>query len=270
MLRAEEEACNLRSTRDVRESLEAYTCRGGTGVVGMASDIASLPDPLISRAVSRKRRAALWSVVVTDERVIQEFRRRDLHRGPLNFLPIRTLQHDHVALLTAATEGGVAAGGIDRGGREMLLPMAPETPAPAGFLGYVVRLLRLRAEHEHLRWTFFYAIFKDLMVFESAVLAEALRARTPGGHLFYCSLNHVGTDSEPAVMDGDQPLPHISHWGFRPLHGAGGNSTSDGGNEEDLSGAWGRRGREAVADAVERLEQTARYAKSSLAFVRWR
>lgn len=264
MLRAEEEVCNLRSTRDVRKSLEAYTSRGDTGVVGMASDIASLPDPLISRAVSRKRRAALWSVVVTDERVIQEFRRRGLHRGPLNFLPIRTLQHDHVALLNTA------AGGGDRGGREMLLPMAPETPAPAGFLGYVVRLLRLRAEHEHLRWTFFYAIFKDLMVFESAVLAEALRARTPGGHLFYCSLDQVGTDSESAVVDGDQPLPHIGHWGFRPLHGAGGNSTSDGGNEEDLSGAWGRGKGEAVADAVERLERTARYAKMSLAYVRWR
>lgn len=267
MLRAEEEVCNLRSTRDVRKSLEAYTCRGGTGVVGMASDIASLPDPLISRAVSRKRRAALWSVVVTDERVIQEFRRRGLHRGPLNFLPIRTLQHGHIALLTAAAGGGVAAGG---GGREMLLPMAPETPAPAGFLGYVVRLLRLRSEHEHLRWTFFYAIFKDLMVFESAELAEALRARTPGGHLFYCSLDHAGTDSEWAVMDGDQPLPHIGHWGFRPLHGVGGNSTNDDGNEEDLSGAWGRGGGEAVADAVERLERTARYAKISLAFVRWR
>ncbi|CAN0018652.1 unnamed protein product [Ascophyllum nodosum] len=267
MLRAEEELGNLRSTLDVRKSLEAFISRGGAGIIGIASDIASLPDPRIARAVSHKRRAALWSVVVTNERVIQEFRRRGLHRGPLNFLPIRALQHDrHLALSTAAT-GNL---GADRACPA--LPMAPELPEPpAGFLGFVVRLIRLRPEHEHLRWTFFFAVFRDLMVFESAAQAEALRARRPNGHLFYCSLDQVGEDHDPLILDGEPPLPHIGHWGFRPLHGdieSGSKGNGDG--EEDLSGAWARDTGEAVDDSVERLRRTACYARSSLAFVRWR
>lgn len=235
--RANDEARNLRANHRLRESLDNYAWPinwpskngnsssvytaitsafsnsmkssrangGSTGVIGLLSDLVTIPDPRIARALSHKRRAALSTVVVDDETVLVDFRRSGLYTGPVNFLPVSTLRLEHenptplaplllpllmptpraatAAAAAASAAVGAAAGaegrsiGDDEGGREGegdgnndrpdLLPLSPETPAPAGFLGYAVRLLRLRPEHEPLRWTVLFALFVDLVVFET-------------------------------------------------------------------------------------------------------
>lgn len=168
------------------------------GVIGILADLVTVPDVRIARALSYKRRAALSTVVVDNDEVLFDFRRKGIHAGPVNFLPVSTLLLDNPTPLAplllplllppptrnnagavapngegninaggggGAVEagGGTGGGGVDAG----LLPPAPETPTPAGFLGYAVRLLRLRPQHESLRWTVLYALFKDLAVFET-------------------------------------------------------------------------------------------------------
>lgn len=210
MRRANDEVGNLRANLRLRESLDSYTwpitwpgnnnssttlysaisstfggARGGNdGVIGLLSDLVTIPDVRIARALSHKRRAALSTVVVHSDEVIFEFRRRGLHIGPVNFLPLSTLRLENPTplaplllplLLPPAARNTAAAGGNGcrgPGDREEvegagLLPLAPETPTPAGFLGYAVRLLHLRPEHEALRWTVLFALFKDLVVFET-------------------------------------------------------------------------------------------------------
>ncbi len=155
------------------------------GVIGILADLVTIPDVRIARALSYKRRAALSTVIVDNDKVLFDFRRRGIHTGPVNFLSVSTLLLDNptplaplqLPLLLPPPARTNAGGGFApnedtfsnaRGeGVVGLLPPAPEAPAPAGFLGYAVRLLRLRPEHESLRWTVLYALFKDLAVFET-------------------------------------------------------------------------------------------------------
>lgn len=190
-----------------------HTRSGGTGsshggIVGLVSDLVDVPDPLVARALSNKRRAALSTVVVDNDDVLFELRRRNLIGGPVNFLPLSTLHLENTSLLprilsastmpppsaappTAArtrgqgarergTVNGGGVGGHEAGGsveRFDLLPVAPESPAPPGFVGYAVRLLQLRSEHESLRWTVLFTLFKDLAVFETT---EQVTTRSHG------------------------------------------------------------------------------------------
>ncbi|CAN0584234.1 unnamed protein product, partial [Laminaria digitata] len=166
-------------------------------------------------------------------------------------------------------EGEGGGEGAGAGARAPLLSAAPELPAPAGFLGYAVRLVRLRPEHESLRWTVLFALFKDLAVFETTGQAEAVRARRPDGRLFYCALDYPGAQDEPSCLPGGRgALAHISHWGFRPVlcgtHAGGGEGRGVGGGG---GGIIYRQ--EVVGDAVERQERTACFARSSLAFLQY-
>lgn len=173
------------------------SCSSNGGIVGLVSDLVTISDPIIARALSAKRRAALSTVVVDNDGVLFELRHRDLVRGAVNFLPLSTLHLENTSLvprvLSASTasppsaappasalvrgrgagEGGTNGGGAGGRGegrneeRVDLLPIAPEMPAPAGFVGYAVRLLELRSEHESLRWTVLFTLYKDLVVFET-------------------------------------------------------------------------------------------------------
>ena len=221
--RAIDEAGNLRANHRLRESLDNFTwpiawpnehrgttavysaisstfssstansirsssgTRSNDGVIGLLSDLVTVPDVRIARALSHKRRAALSTVVVENDDVVFEFRRRGIHTGPVNFLPLSMLRLERRTSLTppllilagnpaavaaeVAGEGSINGRGGGGGGDEDdgggLLPLSPESHAPAGFLGYAVRLLQLRPEHESLRWTVLFAVFKDLVVFET-------------------------------------------------------------------------------------------------------
>lgn len=275
MRRAIEEAGNLRATQRARESLQTYATKHGGGIIGLVSDLGYIPDQRIARSVSSMRRAAMSSAVVANERVVYDFRCRGLYSGPLNFLPIRTLLLEHPgASATGSSDGAgvdgdgsgpndVAAMGIGGGGAAVpgandLLPLAPEAPAPDGFLGYVVRLMHLRREHEYLRWTVLFAVFKDMAVFESEAQAEAVKKRMPNQRLFYCALDFPGAQDDPCPLEGI-PLPHIGHWGFRPLLIARGAGIRGEGELHMVR----------VEERVERFERTACNARSSLAFLQY-
>ncbi|CAN0095368.1 unnamed protein product [Sphacelaria rigidula] len=206
------------------------------------------------------------SAVVASERIVYDFRCRGLYSGPLNFLPIRTLMLDHpgagVMLANNAVGGGNAAARADD-----LLPSAPESPAPDGFLGYVVRLIQLRPEHEPLRWTVLFAVFKDLAVFETEAQGQAVKARMPNQRLFYCSLDYPGAQIDPCPPGG-VPLPHIGHWGFRPLLDGSGSAGSDRGGRVAGLQEWTSRAM-SVSARVEKLERNARGAQRALAFLQY-
>eukprot|EP00903_Cladosiphon_okamuranus_P013372 g12462.t1 len=271
----------------IRNSIRGSSgTRSNDGVVGLLSDLVTVPDPRIARALSHKRRAAMSTVVVKNDDVVFDFRRRGIHTGPVNFLPLSTLLLENPTPLVAplptplvlSSSGGGGDEGDEGGG---LLPLSPETPAPAGFIGYAVRLLQLRPEHESLRWTVLFAVFKDLVVFETTQQAEALRARVPDRRLFYCALDHPGAQDDPCPPGG-RSLPHISHWRFQgELFGkvgggdGGGGGGGGGGSSGDsivgrdcvadtVGSTW-----ETVGDAVERQERTACFARSSLAFLQY-
>lgn len=269
MQRAQEETGNLRATRHVRAMLETFSSlhrrdnrgggrRFGRGVVGLVSDLGTISDPRIACAVSTRRRAAMSTVIVTDEGVIRNFRRSGLYIGPVNFLPLTAL-HQVPPALSAVLAGWVDDNVLGRGRGSVLLPLAPETPSPPGFLGYAVRLLQLRPEHEPLRWTVFFALFKDLVIFETTDQAEAVRVRAPNQKLYYCALDYVGAQDEQLAS---WALPHIGHWDARPLFVHGVSETED-------DAAWKGAGAEKVGDAIERLEKAACFARSSLAFLRY-
>lgn len=262
--RATEEGGNLRATQRARESLQTYATKYGGGVIGLVSDLGIIPDQRVARAVSNFRRPAMSSAVVATEQVVYDFRCRGLYSGPLNFLPIRTLMFEHfgAAMGMGAISNALGGSRVPGMGAIDVLPSAPESPAPEGFLGYVVRLIQLRPEHEPLRWTVLFAVFKDLAVFECEAQAKVFKARMPNQRLFYCSLDYPGAQDDPCPLGG-VPLPHIGHWGFRPL-------LADGGG--DGKAVWGGKGgvsEVSVAERAQKLERTARCARSALAFLRY-
>ncbi|CAM9202135.1 unnamed protein product [Ectocarpus fasciculatus] len=254
---------------------------GNGGVVGLLSDLVAIPDPRIARALSYKCRFVLSTVVVVSDSVSSGIRRRGLYTEPVEFSSLSAFRWEGPSKLprppptssnaTAAAAAASRSGGrhTDDGGgcREEveaganLLPLAPETPAPAGFLGYAVRLLQLRPGHESLRWTVLFALFKDLVVFETSEQAEVVRARMPNQRLVYCALDHPGGQDypSPAVL---RVLPIISHWGFQQeLVRVGGGGGGRGGEHVVGSDFFGQ---EDVDDAIERQEKIACLARSSL------
>lgn len=168
---------------------------GNGGVVGLLSDLVAIPDPRIARALSYKCRFVLSTVVVVSDSVSSGIRRRGLYTEPVEFSSLSAFRREGPSKLprppptssnaTAAVAAASRSGGrhTDDGGgcREEveaganILPLAPETPAPAGFLGYAVRLLQLRPGHESLRWTVLFALFKDLAVFETSEQVNIVR-----------------------------------------------------------------------------------------------
>ncbi|CAM9979099.1 unnamed protein product [Ectocarpus sp. 13 AM-2016] len=250
---------------------------GSGAVIGLLSDLVTVPDPRIALALSFKCRFVLSRVVVVNDNFSSSIRRAER----VEFLSLSAFRQENPSVLprppptgsndTAAVATASSSGGrrTDFGGgcRERveaganLLPLAPETPAPAGFLGYAVRLLQLRPGHESLRWTVLLAVFKHLAVFETSEQAEVVRARMANQRLFYCALDRpLGQGHQsPAAL---RMLPHISHWGFQqaPVR-VGGGGGGRGGEHAVGSTSFGE---EDVDDAVARQEKIACLARSSL------
>ncbi|CAN0101016.1 unnamed protein product [Ectocarpus sp. 12 AP-2014] len=155
---------------------------GSGAVVGLLSDLVTVPDPRVALALSFKCRFVLSRAVVVNDNVSSSIRRSGLYTERVECLSLSAFRQENPSVLprppptgsndTAAVATASRSGGrrTDYGGgcREEveaganLLPLAPETPAPAGFLGYAVRLLQLRPGHESLRWTVLLAVFKGL------------------------------------------------------------------------------------------------------------
>ncbi|CAN0324568.1 unnamed protein product [Ectocarpus sp. 12 AP-2014] len=254
---------------------------GSGAVVGLLSDLVTVPDPRVALALSFKCRFVLSRAVVVNDNVSSSIRRSGLYTERVECLSLSAFRQENPSVLprppptgsndTAAVATASRSGGrrTDYGGgcREEveaganLLPLAPETPAPAGFLGYAVRLLQLRPGHESLRWTVLLAVFKDLAVFENSEQAEVVRARMANQRLFYCALDRPQGQGHPFAA-GLRVLPQISHWGFQqaPVRFGGGG----GGRGGEHAVGCTSFGEEDVDDAITRQEKIACLARSSL------
>ena len=100
----------------------------------------------ISKAVSLQRGPALLTVIIKDMSVVENYR-NSVSEGqqiPISFLPIDATSKDEMS-----------ASKIDSLDRNITSP---------GFIGYVIDLLKLRKEHEYLRYTVMWTLFTDVMV----------------------------------------------------------------------------------------------------------
>lgn len=130
-------------------AIHMYNSKYTSGVVGLLSDIGWVNDDKLAKILSRKRFMTMHTVITDTMKDVHNFKAITLrlgHEGPHSFLPLEALQHMH------PTEYNT------------IMHNAIEAP---GFINYAVNLIHLRPEHEYLRWTAYYGVFRDLMVFES-------------------------------------------------------------------------------------------------------
>jgi hypothetical protein len=142
---------NMTALQRQRSAIDHFRQQGGRGVIGIVSEMAWVEDEAIAKTISRKRFMAMATVLTTSEGVIPRFKDATKHfaaRSATSFMPhataAKSVSHDtsHIDLLKRKVD------------------------AP-GFLGYAVNLLKLRSEHEYLRYSVFWIIFSNLMIFDT-------------------------------------------------------------------------------------------------------
>jgi hypothetical protein len=107
-----------------------------------------------------------------------EFRRKEPNSRPLSFLPL-DMSFDNIA-----------PGPLD-------LPL--QVGKTVGFRGYAIDLIDLRPEHQHLRMSVFWALFKDLAVFDDEVGARRA-AEMVGSKLFFASIKESKFLPSPEIL----------------------------------------------------------------------
>ena len=146
----ESQYANLNAARRQRVGIDAYRQRGGQGMIGVVSDLAWVEDEEIAKTISRKRFMAMATLVCTQEGVITRFKEA-IKNMPLacamSFMPHRTAVNatngtSHIAMLK----------------KDIIAP---------GSLGYAVNLIKLRPQHEYMRYSVFWIIFRNLMIFDT-------------------------------------------------------------------------------------------------------
>ena len=121
-----------------------------------------------------------------------------------------------------------------------------------GFLGYAIDLIDLRPEHQHLRMSVCWALFKDLAIFEDEASASAASAST-GRRLFAATiLEAKSLPSPPILIQSCGFLPRTGDFNHQLLmerakarHGRGIKMLSRRQSEGDLGrrgGGWGGAG----------------------------
>jgi hypothetical protein len=117
-----------------------------SGIIGLVCDVAWTDSPLLSAVLSKKRYMTMSTILTHTIGDVQRFKKAINCDGIRSFLPVRSspLNSPDADLLRVQTNDLV-------------------TP---GFIGYAVNLLRLSPSHESLRYTVFWGLFRDLMVWE--------------------------------------------------------------------------------------------------------
>jgi hypothetical protein len=144
----EEIHSQLISLRSQRHGVDTYHSFNNNGIIGFVSDIVWVDDERIAKTISKKRFMAMGTIITRSEKDITIFKELNKHiHIPCSFMPYSTASHSlqdtsHIDMLNQTID------------------------AP-GFIGYAVKLLRLRPEHEYLRYTVLWIIFKNLMIFET-------------------------------------------------------------------------------------------------------
>lgn len=183
--RAQIELASFQASRHVLDVVYQYISQR-RGVIGLVGDLGYFENEDIARALSKKRSYALHTIVVQNEEVIADFKRRmpRFTGTPLTFFPLN------------------AAFDI------MTTPYHELTPVHyPGLLGYAVHLIKLRKEDEYLRHSLFFTIFKNLQVFETEADLQAYMRDTDTVP-YACSLDYYQSGE-------DEVFPRFSHGGPR-------------------------------------------------------
>jgi len=121
-------------------------------VIGLTSEIAWVNDPLLSLAISMRRKAAMHSVIVKNNAACSNLKRSLSTPQPISVIPRDSIMEFY--------------------SHDRFVPPSIEE----GCLGYADELIRLRPEHEMYR-VCFRAVFKDLLVWNKRSDAEAYANR---------------------------------------------------------------------------------------------
>jgi hypothetical protein len=153
-------------------------------VVGLLSNVGRFNDTALAIAVSIARYQAMTTVIIRDKSVAMRYKRGLRFDGPVSFCSLSSGQNP----------------GWMRQSEHL-----PRIQAP-GFLGYVVELIELRPQEEHLRFTALLWCYANLCVFTTereAIAANEARLRedSTADHLRYVSLDLL-----------DQPGFDLAHW----------------------------------------------------------
>lgn len=133
---------------------EYSTVNKMTGVTGMVCDVGYLESPVVAAVLSRKRYMTMLTVLTDHESDVHKFKKtlNNTHEYAVSrvrsFLPVFSAQ------------GILVDGDLER-------VIGCTTLDAPGFVGYAVKLIMLRKEHEHMRYSVFWGLFRDLMVFET-------------------------------------------------------------------------------------------------------
>lgn len=168
------------------------------GIIGMVCDVGYLKDPVVAAVLSRKRYMTMLTVLTETEKDVHKFKKA-LATSPdtssvvsriRSFLPVMSAKG---IIVDADLERVISAPDVDRSAGHL-----------AGFRGYAVRLINLRPEHEHMRYSVFWGLFRDLMVFDTRAAAEAYgRTLTLLEHTtFWCTCLD---DYSPEELDSTYP-----------------------------------------------------------------
>ena len=162
----------------------------GEELIGCIFDLIRIDNPDIARAVSIRRQVAMKTVVVRSGRQFMEFRRKEQNARPMSFLPL-----------------DMAFDSIAPGPEDLPLKIGVHD----GFRGYAIDLIDLRPEHQYLRMSVCWALFKDLAIFTD--LDSARRAAKQCGQekLFYATIKEAKALPSPPIL--------IQSKGFLPRTG---------------------------------------------------
>lgn len=119
-------------------------------VVGLLGDLIWFNDKRVANAISLKRGNSTQVAIFRTMKSFLAFKQTPYtyNKPSLNF----ALNSDFSAATTAFHE-------LDR--------KTKAGDKPPGFIGFVVDLARMRPDHEHLRETVLYTVYRDMMVFET-------------------------------------------------------------------------------------------------------
>ena len=141
---------------------EYCTVNKQPGIIGMVCDVGYLEDPVVAAVLSRKRYMTMLTVLTNNE--------CDVHR----FKKAMTTSHEAAVSRIRSFLPVMSAKGIlvDSDLERVIGSNASSSFDIPGFIGYAVKLIQLRKEHEHMRYSVFWGLFRDLMVFQTRELAD--------------------------------------------------------------------------------------------------
>eukprot|EP01041_Mallomonas_annulata_P000640 gene640-1233_t len=150
-LELESEIQHIQSVSHIYEAIQqCKTIRIGN-IIGMICDLIWFADERIARTMSKKRFMAMRTIITRTEQDVLKVKRvtECMEKSPKSFLSYENATRNQAMYLTEQTR-----------------ILTEENNIP-GFIGYVVNLVKLRKEHEYLRMTVIWSLFRDMMVFES-------------------------------------------------------------------------------------------------------